>query len=76
MVVIWDRWGKSGRSRNPTAHHFSEKAKRYIEDRGAKLMMLPAAGKYFNPIERVFGDVKRNYENSLRKNSMFAIPQN
>ena len=66
-TVIWDRLGKSGRALNPTAHHFSPKAKATIERRGAKLIMLPPYGKYMDPIEPLFGDSKRIYEKCLAK---------
>ncbi len=70
-VVLWDRLGKSGRAKNPTAHHFSPKAKAMIERRGATLIMFPPYGKYMDPIEVLFGDTKRKYEkfiaNKMRK---------
>lgn len=66
-VVFWDRYGRSGRAKDPTAHHFSPKARAAIEARGATLMLLPPAGKYFDPIEMVFGDVKKLYQKKLRK---------
>jgi transposase len=66
-VVLWDRYGRSGRAKNPTAHHFSPRARAAIEARGAKLMMLPPTGKYFDPIEMIFGDVKKIYQKKLRK---------
>lgn len=66
-VVLWDRYGRSGRAKNPTAYHFSPKAKADIERRGAKLKMLPPYGKYLDPIEEVFGDVKKIYQKKTRK---------
>jgi hypothetical protein len=66
-VVFWDRYGRSGRAKNPTAHHFSPKARAAIEACGAKLMLLPPTGKYFDPIEMVFGDVKKLFQKKLRK---------
>ena len=57
-VVLWDRYGRSGAAKNPTAYHFSPKAKAAIESAGAHLQLLPRYGKYFDPIEMVFGDTK------------------
>ena len=67
-TVIWDRYGRSGRAKNPTVRHFSPKARKSIENTGAKLLMLPPSGKYGNPIEMVFGDTKRIYEKKMTKN--------
>lgn len=64
-VVIWDQLGKSGRAKNPTAHHFSPAAHEAIKATGARLVMLPPAGKLLNPIEIIFGEVKRLYEKEL-----------
>ncbi len=66
-VVIWDRLGKSGRALNPTATHFSPVARAAIEARGARLVLLPPAGKHHNPIEIVFGETKRVYEKEIRR---------
>ncbi|KAJ3378865.1 hypothetical protein HDU92_007068, partial [Lobulomyces angularis] len=35
-----------------------------IESKGAKIVFLPPQGKYFNPIELVFGTIKTNIRNS------------
>lgn len=64
-VVIWDQLGKSGRAKNPTAHHFSPRARAAIVGRGARLVILPPAGKLFNPIEIIFGEAKRLYEKEI-----------
>lgn len=64
-VVYWDRWGRSGRAKNPTAHHFSPKARLSVEAMGAKLKLLPPTGKLLNPIELLFGDTKRIYDKKL-----------
>jgi hypothetical protein len=64
-VVYWDRWGRSGQAKNPTAHHFSPKARKLIQDAGAKLVLLPPTGKLLDPIEPLFGDVKRIYDKKL-----------
>ncbi len=63
-VVIWDRLGRSGLAKNPTAQHFSPIAKSLIEDRGSRIVFLPPKGKFFNPIEMVFGGLKKFIETS------------
>lgn len=73
-VVYWDRWGRSGRAKNPTAHHFSPTAKASIEAVGAKLKLLPPTGKHCNPIEMLFGEVKKNYDKKLGKKMLKMEP--
>jgi len=65
-VVYWDRWGRSGRAKNPVAHHFSPTAKASVEAVGAKRKLLPPTGKLLNPIEPLFGDTKRIYDKKSR----------
>ncbi len=67
QVVFWDQYGKFGRTKNPQSRHFSPKARKAIEARGAKLKILPRYGKLLDPIELIFGDTKRNYDNFLRE---------
>lgn len=67
QVVFWDQYGKFGRTKNPQSRHFSPKARKAIEARGAKLKILPRYGKLLDPIELIFGDTKRNYDNCLRE---------
>jgi len=57
-VVIWDRLGRSGRCLNPNKQHYNPDARRLIEHKGAQVAFLPPKGKYFNPIELVFGLLK------------------
>lgn len=64
-VVYWDRWGRSGRAKNPVAHHFSPRARELVEATGAKLKLLPPSGKFLDPIELLFGDTKRNFDKKL-----------
>lgn len=64
-VVYWDQWGRSGRAKNPVAHHFSPRARELVEATGAKLRLLPPSGKFLDPIELVFGDTKRIYDKKL-----------
>jgi len=66
QTVLWDQYGRFGRTQNPIHRHFSEKAKGYIEARGAKLKMLPRYGKLFDPIEMIFGDTKKEYNKLVR----------
>ena len=73
-TVLWDRLGRSGRAENPTAKHFSPKAKSDIENTGAQLIMLPRYGKYGDPIELIFGDTKRNYEKKMAKEMESRMP--
>ncbi len=73
-TVLWDRYGRSGRSKNPTARHFSPKAKKDIENTGAQLIMLPRYGKYGDPIELLFGDIKKNYEKKMSKEMESRMP--
>lgn len=75
QVVLWDRWGRSGRAKNPTAHHYSPKARRAIERCGAKLVFLPPKGKYWSPIELAFRDIKARFKKQLvRKAPLPAAP--
>lgn len=64
-VVFWDQYGKFGRVKIPKARHFSPKARKSIEARGATLKILPRYGKLFDPIEMVFGDTKRIYQKKV-----------
>ena len=68
-VVIWDRLGRSGRAKNPCKQHYNPLARGLIEAAGCQLMILPPKGKYFDPIELVFGllkgEVRRTYGQSI-----------
>ena len=64
-VVYWDRWGRSGRAKNPVAHHFSPRARELVETTQAKLKLLPPSGKFLDPIELLFGDTKRNFDKKM-----------
>lgn len=67
QVVLWDRWGRSGRAKFPQAHHWSPKARELIEARGARVVMLPPHGKFFDPLELIFGDIKRTADQRFRR---------
>ena len=60
-VVIWDRLGRSGRSRNPKKQHYNPEIVKSIVDRGGEVWYLPPYGKYFNPAELLFNDLKNHY---------------
>lgn len=74
QTVFWDRYGRSGRAKNPTARHFSPKARKAIENKGANLIMLPRYGKYGDPIELIFGDTKKIYEKKIGKEMESRMP--
>ena len=74
QVVFWDQYGKFGGAKNPQSRHFSPKARKAIEGRGAKLKILPRYGKYFDPIEMVIGDTKKNYDKLLREKLRSTAP--
>ena len=60
-VLIWDRLGRSGRAANPTAQHYSPVAIAAFRGRGVHVRYLPPKGKYFNPVELLFADLKTHY---------------
>lgn len=60
-TLIWDRLGRSGRAKNPMSQHYSPIALEAFEDHGVKVEFLPPKGKYFNPIELLFNDLKCNF---------------
>lgn len=76
QTVLWDQYGKFGRTKNPHHRHFSLKARNSIEARGAKLKILPRYGKLLDPIEMVFGDTKREYNKLVRKSTGSKMPSN
>lgn len=60
-TVIWDRLGRSGRAVNPSSQHYSPVARDLFEERGVSIKFLPPKGKYFNPLELLFNDLKQHY---------------
>ena len=67
-TVIWDRLGRSGRAVNPSSQHYSPVARDLFEERGAcRIKFLPPKGKYFNPLELLFNDLKQHYIRIFRK---------
>ena len=57
-VVIWDRFGRSGRSKHPVGGHYSPVARKSFATAGATVRFLPPKAKYFNPCELLFNDLK------------------
>ena len=60
-VLIWDRLGRSGRALNPVAQHYSPTAIAAFRSRGVHVRYLPPKGKYFNPVELLFADLKTHF---------------
>ncbi len=60
-VLFWDRLGRSGRKRNPDKQHYNPTAIAAIEGKGGKVIHLPPKGKYLNPVELLFNDLKNHY---------------
>ena len=73
-VVIWDRIGKAGRCANPSKEHYNPGAIKLIENAGCRVMFLPPKGKFFNPIELVFGCMKVHLRNDFH-NTLAYIKQ-
>ena len=63
QVVLWDQLGK-GNAKNPVAQHFAPIARQLIEAAGCRLVILPAKGKHFDPIELAFNTIKTYIRNS------------
>lgn len=60
-VLLWDRLGRSGRKRKPDKQHYNPTAIAAIESKGGKVIHLPPKGKYLNPVELLFNDLKNHY---------------
>lgn len=60
-VLIWDRLGRSGRKKHPDKQHYSPVALGYFRDVGVEVRYLPPKGKYFDPMELLFNDLKSHY---------------
>ena len=74
-VVIWDRLGKAGRCKNPTKQHYNPDVIRMIENAGCQVKFLPPKGKYFNPIELVFGCIKTYLRNDTHNTVAYLEPR-
>ena len=60
-TLIWDRLGRSGRALHPIHQHYSPAVREEFKERGVSIKFLPSKGKYFNPIELLFNDLKSHY---------------
>ena len=60
-ILLWDRLGKSGRCKNPKSQHYNPKVVESVRRCGADVWYLPPKGKYFNPMELLFNDLKSYY---------------
>jgi len=60
-TLIWDRLGRSGRAIHPVHQHYSPVVREGFKDRGVSIKFLPPKGKYFNPIELLFNDLKSHH---------------
>eukprot|EP00771_Trimastix_marina_P002294 gnl/Trimastix_PCT/3415.p1 GENE.gnl/Trimastix_PCT/3415~~gnl/Trimastix_PCT/3415.p1 ORF type:complete len:339 (+),score=20.13 gnl/Trimastix_PCT/3415:1139-2155(+) len=59
-TLIWDRLGRSGRCANPTKQHYNPTVLGRFKARGAKVLHLPPLGKYLQPLELLFHDLKEH----------------
>ena len=59
--LIWDRLGRSGRCKNPTAQHYNPEVKSNFKQAGLTVLLLPPKGKYLNPAELLFNDLKEHF---------------
>jgi hypothetical protein len=60
-VLIWDRLGKSGRKAKPDKQHYNPAVLAALADKGCDVLYLPPMGKYLNPDELLFNDLKQHY---------------
>jgi hypothetical protein len=60
-VLIWDRLGKSGKCLNPKRQHYNPEVISTLASKGINVVHLPPKGKYLNPLELLFGDLKEHY---------------
>ena len=63
-TLLWDRLGRSGTSVHPKAQHYNPTVKDILARKGVKVVHLPPKGKWLNPIELLFNDLKSHH---LRK---------
>jgi transposase len=57
-VLIWDRFGRSGKKSKPNKLHYNPAVLAAIKQRGGNVRFLPPKGKYFNPTELLLNDLK------------------
>ena len=60
-TLIWGRLGRSGRTLHPIYQRYSPAVREEFKERGVSIKFLPQKGKYFNPIELLFNDLKSHY---------------
>ena len=60
-TLIWDRLRRSGRALHPTHQHYSPAVREEFKERDVSMRFLPPKGKYFNPIELLFNDLKSHH---------------
>jgi hypothetical protein len=60
-LLLWDRLGKSGRCLHPIRQHFNPEVISKLDRKGVEVIHLPPKGKYLNPLELLFGDLKEHY---------------
>lgn len=60
-VLLWDQLGRSGRCKCPVAQHFNPEVVAAFNAVGVQVMHLPPKGKYLDPAELLFNDLKSHY---------------
>ena len=62
-TLIWGRLGRSGKSKNPSKQHYNQKIAKSATNRGVNMNIkfLPPLGKYFDPLELLFNDLKQHH---------------
>jgi transposase len=73
-TLLWNRLGRSGRKLDPDKLHYNKKVVKAIDDSGVKLRYLPRYGKYFNPLEMLFSDLKLHYVEPLANSDGKTTP--
>ena len=77
-TLIWDRLGRSGRALHPTHQHYSPAVREDGQGTWRVNEVLTSQGKYFNPIELLFNDLKShhirpNFRQNLSKSKIRAL---
>lgn len=60
-TLIWDRLGRGGAKEVPDKCHYNPGIIKKLQDHGNKCLILPPKGKYLNPMELLFCDLKEHY---------------
>ena len=60
-TLIWDRLGRSGKSKNPRKQHYNQKVAKAATKHGVNIKFLPPLGKFFDPLELLFNDLKQHH---------------